>query len=299
MGGLQIDAFRLGRLHRVGYDKMSPTGKLLSVFLAHSKPDKPIVREYYELLRLDGFVPWFDERNLIAGQDWECEVRKSIETCHAFVVFLTLESVTRAGYVHRELGAAIDIAEQQPENSIFIIPMRFQGCEVPSRLRHLHWLEVEDAGFAIGSAYRRLQEALILRAIQVGILQGPMPEMSPRPLPYGKEDFLLPEPGTYLIRGANSDKTPYYGTAKLTLAGPRLELKEFVGGRFLTYDGEVDFRSGHLVFSGKHAVSFSPPTRDGAMFGRWADAGVEELIPASPFLERVADAQDEGNASHE
>ena len=40
----------------------------------HSKEDKPLVRESFFLLHLDGFVPWLDEESLVAGQNWEFEI---------------------------------------------------------------------------------------------------------------------------------------------------------------------------------------------------------------------------------
>jgi hypothetical protein len=51
----------------------------LRVFLAHSKEDKPLVREIYSLLRVDGFSPWFDEESLVAGHDWKFEIENAVE----------------------------------------------------------------------------------------------------------------------------------------------------------------------------------------------------------------------------
>src|ERR1022692_1435857 len=54
-----------------------------TVFLAHSHGDKAYVREIYRLLKLDGFHPWLDEMNLVAGQNWELEVEKAVQTADA------------------------------------------------------------------------------------------------------------------------------------------------------------------------------------------------------------------------
>jgi hypothetical protein len=42
----------------------------LQVFLCHSRTDKPAVRELHAFLVSDGFRPWLNEKDLIAGQDW-------------------------------------------------------------------------------------------------------------------------------------------------------------------------------------------------------------------------------------
>src|SRR5262249_3182206 len=44
----------------------------LQVFLCHSSADKPVVREIYNRLSSEpGIKPWFDEEDLLPGQDWD------------------------------------------------------------------------------------------------------------------------------------------------------------------------------------------------------------------------------------
>ena len=53
----------------------------LSVFLAHSNGDKDYVREICRLLSLDGFRPWFDEQDLVGGEDWEDTIEEAVNAC--------------------------------------------------------------------------------------------------------------------------------------------------------------------------------------------------------------------------
>ena len=39
-----------------------------------------------------------------------------------------------AGFVNKEIGFAWDVAEEQPEDAIFVIPGRLERCELPLRL---------------------------------------------------------------------------------------------------------------------------------------------------------------------
>ncbi len=48
----------------------------IRAFLCHSSGDKVAVRDLYLRLKADGFLPWLDEENLIAGQDWEYEIKE-------------------------------------------------------------------------------------------------------------------------------------------------------------------------------------------------------------------------------
>jgi TIR domain/Clp amino terminal domain, pathogenicity island component len=121
------------------------------IFLCHSSADKPAIRELFHKLRQDGLVPWFDEENLLPGEDWDLAIRRAVRSADSVAVCLSRASTTSAGYVHREIKEALDVADEQPEGTIFIIPVRLEECDVPDRLRHLHWVDL----FA-EEGYRRL-----------------------------------------------------------------------------------------------------------------------------------------------
>jgi hypothetical protein len=136
----------------------------LSVFLCHSSRDKPAVRELYEMLQRDGFDPWLDEESLLPGQDWNYEITKAVRGSAVVLVCLSESSVTKAGYVQKEIKFALDVADEQPEGAIFIIPVKLEECDVPDRLSHCHWVSLEDS-----KGYERLIAALNRRASDLGI----------------------------------------------------------------------------------------------------------------------------------
>lgn len=114
----------------------------LKVFLCHANEDKPVAREQYSLLKKDGFAPWLDEENLLPGQDWDLKVRRAVRATDVVIVFLSKNSVTKSGYVQKEIKLAIDVAEEQPDGTIFIIPARLEDCDVPDRLKKFHWVDL-------------------------------------------------------------------------------------------------------------------------------------------------------------
>lgn len=121
----------------------------LRAFLCHSSGDKPAVRRFHQLLRDDGHDPWLDAVNLLPGEDWEAEIRKAVRHAHIVIVFLSHGSVTKAGFVQKEITFALDVADEQPEGRIFIIPARLDDCKVPERLGRWHWVNLfEDDGYA-------------------------------------------------------------------------------------------------------------------------------------------------------
>ena len=126
---------------------MSPTSKL-PVFLCHASDDKQRVRELYQRLRADGFAPWLDEENLIPGQNWEQEIRKAVNNAGAVLVCLSQQSITKTGFVQKEIRIALDAAEERPEDTIYIIPARLEECAVPDRLRTWQWVDLfADRGY--------------------------------------------------------------------------------------------------------------------------------------------------------
>jgi len=131
----------------------------LKVFLCHASGDKPAVRELYHRLRADGIDPWFDEESLLAGQDWQLEIPKAVRSSDAVIICLSRKAITKAGYVQKEIKYALDVAEEQPEGTIFLIPLRLEECDVPERLRRPHWVD-----FFQETGYWRLLRALGARA---------------------------------------------------------------------------------------------------------------------------------------
>ena len=120
---------------------MNPSYKL-RVFLCHASQDKAIVRELYERLTNEDWVdPWLDEEKLLPGQDWDMEIEKAVEAADVVIVCASSRSVTKEGYIQRELKFALDIALEKPEGTIFIIPLRLDDCDMPRRLRSWQYVD--------------------------------------------------------------------------------------------------------------------------------------------------------------
>lgn len=139
----------------------------LSVFLCHSSTDKKTVRNLYQRLNDDGYEPWLDEERLLPGQEWDLEIRRAVKQADVVLVCLSNHAVTKEGYVQKEIRIALDLADEKPEGVIFLIPVRLDDCEVPSRLEAKQWVDIftEDG-------YRRLVRSLDRRANDLGVQPG-------------------------------------------------------------------------------------------------------------------------------
>lgn len=143
----------------------------LRVFLCHSSNDKPAVRELYQKLRAETWIqPWLDEEELYPGQDWNLEIEKAVEASDAILVCLTKGSITKEGYVQRELRTVLDFADYKPEGTLYIIPVRLEECEPPRRLRAWQYADYFEGQRE--RAFQRLLISLKRRADALGMTEG-------------------------------------------------------------------------------------------------------------------------------
>lgn len=151
---------------------ITPTRKV-KVFLCHSSEDKSSVEDIYQRLNMEGWIdPWLDKEKLLPGQDWDLEIEKAVEEADVVLVFLSNNSVTKEGYVQKELRFVLKMAEYKPEGTIFILPLRLNECPLPRSLRSWHCVDnfPEDKK---EWAYGRLLDSLNMRAKDLGLMSKP------------------------------------------------------------------------------------------------------------------------------
>jgi len=112
----------------------------VKAFLCHSSADKNAVRVLYQQLKSHGFSPWLDEEDLVPGQNWDTEIRKAVKASNVVIVCLSRGSITKTGYIQKEIQFALDAAQEIPEGTIYIIPALLEECRVPDRLSKWHWV---------------------------------------------------------------------------------------------------------------------------------------------------------------
>ena len=140
----------------------------LKVFLCHASGDKPAVRQLYKRLVVEGIDAWLDQEKLLPGQDWRLEIPKAVREADVVVICLSNRSITKEGYVQKEIKFALDIAEEKPEGTIFLIPARLEDCPVPERFNRWQWVDIFEE-----NGYVRLLRSLKIRADKTGAVIEP------------------------------------------------------------------------------------------------------------------------------
>ncbi len=177
----------------------------LRVFLCHASQDKPVVRELYQRLLAEGWIdPWLDEEKLLPGQDWDMEIEKAVHSADVVVVCLSYDSINKEGYIQKEIKKALDIADEKPEETVFIIPLRIENCSVPKRLSKWQWVDYFPPAQKPIS-FNQLLKSLVSRAdtlkIQV-IESAPSDKFTTRGFPifiFGGHEFLKIPPGIFSL----------------------------------------------------------------------------------------------------
>lgn len=145
------------------------TNRPLRVFLCHSSADKPAVRELYEKLRAEPWIePWLDEENIFPGDDWDLEIKKAIRETDAIIVCLSKGSITKEGYVQREIKTALDYSDEKPEGTTYIIPIRLEECKPPERLSK--WQYADYFSSEREKGWQKLIVSLKRRNNSIGLL---------------------------------------------------------------------------------------------------------------------------------
>lgn len=116
--------------------------KGVKIFLSYASEDEESARLLYNNLRTFGCEPWMDKESLLPGQDWKYEIRKAIKESEFFLICLSKKSVTKRGFIQKEIKHGLDVLDQMPEGEIFLIPIRLDDCEVPDSMSDRQWVDL-------------------------------------------------------------------------------------------------------------------------------------------------------------
>ena len=124
----------------------------LHVFLSYCRDNKREVNKLHDDLVRQGFEVWWDD-DLLAGQNWKCELRKAVQNSGEVVACFSAEVQKRdVSGMFPELRDAIEVYRQMRPESIFLIPIRLSECTIPdlpidatTSLSHLQYVDLFPA----------------------------------------------------------------------------------------------------------------------------------------------------------
>ena len=112
----------------------------MQVFISYAREDKKIARRLYNDLQDNGITAWLDSEKILVGQNWNHMIRKAIKESNFFIALLSSNSISKRGFVQKELKIALDVLDEFPPEGIFVLPVRIDDCKpIDGKLECIHW----------------------------------------------------------------------------------------------------------------------------------------------------------------
>ncbi len=122
------------------------------IFISYAREDSGVAGRLYDDLKQNQLDPWLDTKDLLPGERWKDRIRQAIEESKYFIAVLSNNSVNKRGFIQRELHQALQLLEEFPPGSIFLIPARIDECRPRhTQLTDLNWVDLfpsYDDGFS-------------------------------------------------------------------------------------------------------------------------------------------------------
>jgi hypothetical protein len=90
------------------------------------------------------------------------EISRALDETDLILLCLSKKSISKEGYVQKEMRLALDRALEIPPGEIFLIPARFEEVDLPYSLRDFQWVDLYTE-----SGMKKLFKSLSLRAEKV------------------------------------------------------------------------------------------------------------------------------------
>jgi tetratricopeptide (TPR) repeat protein len=104
-------------------------------FISYVREDSHQIDRLQQTLQAAGIPVWRDTADLWPGEDWRVKIRRAIaDNALIFIACFSKASLSRSkSYQNEELVLAIEQLRMRPPDYPWLIPVRFDDCEIPDR----------------------------------------------------------------------------------------------------------------------------------------------------------------------
>lgn len=135
------------------------------IFLSYANPDQQRVTPFFESLKNSGFNVWYDCKQLKPGQNWDFEIKRALDKSIIVITFLSENSITRRGYVQREIKIALDKLSEKLIDDIYIIPVKLDDdIQIPEQLKGIQCISANAP-----NCMASVEEALTFQLSKLGV----------------------------------------------------------------------------------------------------------------------------------
>ena len=115
--------------------------KPLKIFISYGHPEREICRIICECLVRRGHKVWFDENNILPGNNWRASIVEGITDCDSFIAGLSKHYVKENSVCLDELSVAIGVKKG---NIKTILLDSEKDVDPPSSVSCVQWLDMHD-----------------------------------------------------------------------------------------------------------------------------------------------------------
>ncbi len=114
-----------------------------NIFISYAREDSNIANRIYDDLNKAGVNPWLDTKNILPGQNWQRVTIKALKESDYVLILLSSDSLSKKGFVQKEIKVALDVLDEFPVDDIFILPVRIDNCiPIDDKLNSLQMVDL-------------------------------------------------------------------------------------------------------------------------------------------------------------
>ena len=119
-----------------------------AVFLSYASQDAEAAKRICEALRAAGVEVWFDQSELVGGDQWDGKIRGQISSCALFVPIISANTQARLeGYFRLEWKLAAQRTHTMADEKAFLLPVvidstRDAEAHVPVEFKSVQWTKL-------------------------------------------------------------------------------------------------------------------------------------------------------------
>jgi hypothetical protein len=137
------------------------------VFIAYVDEDRESALRLADAIGAAGLKVWVDKRRLLPGQDWRRAIERAIEWSDLVVACFSRAGIRKRGQFQAEVRLALRCAERMPLDDWFVIPVRFDDCQLPERVRGTEYLDLfPDFSAGVAKLVRAIEGELAGRQMR-------------------------------------------------------------------------------------------------------------------------------------
>ncbi len=118
--------------------------KDIKVFLSYAREDSAVAEKIFLGLQRRGLKIWKDDKSLRIGDVFDNKIKQAIKESDFAITLLSSKSVSKIGYIQKELRQILEMSQFRPRACAFVLPIKLDNCEIPLEIADFNWIEYSD-----------------------------------------------------------------------------------------------------------------------------------------------------------